>query len=89
MMTFLKAKKKKTYQCPNKECRGYKKGMENIARLARDYDNWYCSLCGSHYAGYNGKLKFYTRQEWDKQFLPEYDRGNRCKGGKNFFETFK
>ena len=54
--------------------------MENIARLSRDFDNWYCGFCKSHYAGYNGKLKYYTKEKWKEQFNPEYD-----KGGKDFF----
>lgn len=74
------------WQCPNENCRGYGKGMQNIARQAPDYDNFYCGLCNSHYAGYNGELKFYTKKEWEKQFEPEYDQ---MEGGKDFFKHFK
>lgn len=56
--------------------------MENLAKLAKDFDNFYCGYCRCHYAGYNGKLKFYSAQEWEKQFTPEYDMMN---GGKSFF----
>lgn len=81
-MTFSIFSSKKTKQCPNKNCRSYKRGMENIAKLCRDFDNWYCRCCGCHYAGYNGKLKFYTAKEWDKQFEPEFDKS---RGGRDFF----
>lgn len=76
----MSLRKNKPKKCPNKKCRGYKRGMENIARLSRNFDNWYCGFCKSHYAGYNGKLKYYTKEKWKEQFNPEYD-----KGGKDFF----
>lgn len=68
--------------CPNKECRSYGKGMDNIARICKGFDNFYCPCCRSHYAGFNGTLKFYSAKEWDKQFQPEFDK---MSGGRDFF----
>ena len=46
--------------------------MENLAKLSRDYDNWYCSFCKCHYAGHPKKLKFFTKQEWDKMITEDW-----------------
>ena len=71
----------KKHTCPNPKCpvkdknsinlreqhaikrHGY--GMYNLATICPDYDNFYCFICGSHLAGYNGELKFYTKEEWE------------------------
>ena len=58
--------------CPTKDCKNFGSGLQNLATICPDYNNYYCFNCGCHYAGYNGKLKFYTKREWEKQFsLPE------------------
>lgn len=50
--------------CPNEKCKWHGKGMQNIATICKDYDNHYCGGCGSHYAGYNNTLQYYTKAEW-------------------------
>ena len=51
-------------KCPNKQCRDFGRGMDDIG--SRDYINLICQRCGCHYDGEVGKpLKFWTKKEWE------------------------
>jgi hypothetical protein len=66
-MTTRYGRKVRSKKCPNKNCRNYKGGMDDIG--SRDYVNLICQLCGCHYEGEatDKKLKFLTKKEWDER----------------------
>jgi hypothetical protein len=51
-------------KCPNKNCRNYDKDMDNIARLNKDFVNYWCGYCGCHYYGDLNNPKFFTKEKW-------------------------
>ena len=52
-------------KCPNKNCRAYKKGMENLSPSNHNYCNYICLFCKCHYYGDIDSPKFYSKEEWE------------------------
>lgn len=52
-------------KCPNKNCRGFDKGMSNLAPLSKEFVHFYCHDCRGHYYGTPDDFKYITKEEWD------------------------
>ena len=53
------------HKCPNKNCKDYKKGMQNLSPYNNGYTNFICLSCNTHYAGKEGEERWFNNEEWE------------------------